>query len=65
MEAAKILLSERPDISSWEIKVDPKHLVSRDGFYEQFALKQDVREGDILMVKVGTYLIVNARSLPG
>jgi len=44
------------DISSWEIKVDPKHLVSRD-VYEQFALKQDVREGDILMVRDGTYLI--------
>jgi type I restriction enzyme M protein len=44
------------DISNWEIKVDPKHLVSRD-IYNKYAVKQDVREGDILMVRDGTYLI--------
>ncbi len=44
------------DISNWEIKSDPKHLLS-DNIYEQLAAKQDVREGDILMVKDGSYLI--------
>ena len=44
------------DLSNWEIKVDPKHTVSRD-IYEKYAVKQDVREGDILMVRDGTYLI--------
>lgn len=44
------------DISNWEIKSDPKHLLS-DTIYEQLASKQDVREGDILMVKDGSYLI--------
>ena len=44
------------DISNWEIKVDPKHMVSND-IYERLAEKQDVQEGDILMVKDGTYLI--------
>ncbi len=44
------------DISNWEIKAEPKHLVSEE-FYEQYSKKQDVREGDILMVRDGTYLI--------
>ena len=44
------------DLSNWEIKVDPKHCVS-DELYEELAPKQDVREGDILMVRDGTYLI--------
>src|SRR5229473_1031036 len=44
------------DISNWEIKVDPKHCVS-DEVYSSYAKKQDVREGDILMVRDGTYLI--------
>lgn len=44
------------DISNWEIKVDPKHCVSED-IYQTLAQKQDVREGDILMVRDGTYLI--------
>jgi type I restriction enzyme M protein len=44
------------DISNWEIKSDPKHGVSRD-IYERLRTKQDVRPGDILMVKDGTYLI--------
>jgi type I restriction enzyme M protein len=44
------------DISNWEIKVDPKHCVSRE-IYEEYAAKQDVREGDLLMVRDGTYLI--------
>ena len=44
------------DISNWEIKIDPKHCVS-DDVYSSYAQKQDVREGDILMVRDGTYLI--------
>lgn len=44
------------DISNWEIKLDPKHGVSEE-FFKKYSSKQDVREGDILMVKDGTYLI--------
>lgn len=44
------------DISNWEIKSDPKHGVSRE-IYESLSTKQDVRDGDLLMVKDGTYLI--------
>ena len=44
------------DISNWEIKSDPKHLLSED-VYNLFSIKQDVQEGDILMVKDGTYLV--------
>lgn len=44
------------DLSNWEIKIDPKHGVSEE-VYQKYAAKQDVREGDILMVRDGTYLI--------
>lgn len=44
------------DISNWEIKADPKHLVNEE-VYNSLAQKQDVQEGDILMVKDGSYLI--------
>lgn len=44
------------DISNWEIKIDPKHTLDRC-LYETMKYKQDVRPGDILMVKDGTYLI--------
>lgn len=44
------------DISNWEVKLDPKHGVS-DEIYQTYAKKQDVQEGDILMVRDGTYLI--------
>lgn len=44
------------DISNWEIKVDPKHLIDNNT-YLKYAAKQNVREGDILMVRDGTYLI--------
>jgi type I restriction enzyme M protein len=44
------------DISNWEIKIDPKHCVNED-VYRGLSAKQDVREGDILMVRDGTYLI--------
>lgn len=44
------------DLSNWEIKADPKHLVA-ETYYEEYGPKQDVRAGDILMVRDGTYLI--------
>jgi len=44
------------DLSNWEIKADPKHGVGEET-YSALRAKQDVREGDILMVKDGTYLI--------
>jgi type I restriction enzyme M protein len=44
------------DLSNWEIKVDPKHGVSRE-IYESLREKQDVQPADILMVRDGTYLI--------
>lgn len=44
------------DLSNWEIKRDPKHCVS-DEVYAALAPRQDVRAGDILMVRDGTYLI--------
>ena len=44
------------DISNWEVKADFKHGVSED-IYGELQPKADVRAGDILMVKDGTYLI--------
>lgn len=44
------------DISNWEIKSDPKHSVNEE-LYLSLKDKQDVRAGDILMVKDGSYLI--------
>lgn len=44
------------DISNWEIKSDPKHGISEE-IYESFREKQDIKQGDILMVKDGSYLI--------
>lgn len=44
------------DISNWEVKTDPKQGVSQD-IYAQYASRQDVRAGDILFVRDGTYLI--------
>jgi type I restriction enzyme M protein len=44
------------DISNWEIKLDPKHGVSEE-IYTRYARKQDIRDGDILMVRDGTYLV--------
>lgn len=44
------------DLSNWEIKLDPKHGVSEE-IFASYSDRQDVREGDILMVRDGTYLI--------
>ena len=44
------------DFSNWEIKADPKQGVSEE-IYSQYANKEDVKEGDILLVRDGTYLV--------
>lgn len=44
------------DIANWELKLDPKHGVSA-ALYNTYKSKQDVRAGDILMVRDGTYLV--------
>lgn len=44
------------DIVNWEIKIDPVKAVSEE-VYEQYRRTQDVREGDILFVNDGTFLI--------
>ena len=44
------------DFSNWEIKHDPKQGISEE-IYEQYAASQNVMEGDILLVRDGTYLI--------
>jgi len=44
------------DLTNWELKLDAKHRVDRT-IYEKIKEKQDIREGDLFMVKDGTYLI--------
>ena len=44
------------DMSNWELKADPKHGVSKE-IYDSLKTKQDVRAGDVLLVRDGTYLI--------
>lgn len=44
------------DLSNWELKTDFKHGVSED-IYQEYVTKVDVKAGDILLVKDGTYLI--------
>ena len=44
------------DLSNWEIKAAFKHGVSQ-AIYEEFESRVDVRAGDILVVRDGTYLI--------
>lgn len=44
------------DITNWEIKTIPKQGVS-ESIYEQYADKEDVQAGDILIVRDGTYLV--------
>lgn len=52
----KIPFIRTSEIANWEIKLDPKHGLS-EHIYNQYATKQDVQEGDIFMVKDGTYLV--------
>ena len=44
------------DLSNWELKADFKHGVSEE-IYNGYKDKIDVKSGDILMVRDGTYLI--------
>ena len=44
------------DLSNWEIKADFKHGISKE-IYEEIKHKVDVKSGDILLVRDGTYLI--------
>src|SRR5438067_12388715 len=44
------------DIVNWEIKAAPKQGISEE-IYHDYATGQDVQEGDILLVRDGTYLI--------
>lgn len=44
------------DISNWEIKALPKQGVSEE-IYAEYSKKQNVKAGDILLVRDGTYLI--------
>lgn len=44
------------DITNWEIKTIPKQGISEE-IYKQYAEKEDVQPGDILLVRDGTYLI--------
>lgn len=44
------------DLSNWEIKADFKHGISKE-IYNELKEKIDVKAGDILLVRDGTYLI--------
>lgn len=44
------------DFSNWEIKADAKQGVSEE-IYQQYAEREDVQVGDILIVRDGTYLV--------
>ena len=46
------------DLGNWELKRDPKQLVSQ-AIYDTYAVKQSVRASDILLVRDGTYLVGN------
>jgi hypothetical protein len=46
------------DILNWEIKSAPKQGISRK-IYDKYAKSQDIKEGDILFVRDGSYLIGN------
>lgn len=44
------------DLGNWELKDDPKQRVGED-IFDEYNSKQDVRHGDVLMVRDGTYLV--------
>lgn len=44
------------DIVNWEIKVDPIKCIPEE-VYEKYKNRQDIKEGDILLVTDGTFLI--------
>lgn len=47
------------DLANWEIRADPVKCVP-EAIYEAYRKKQDIREGDILFVSDGTFLIGRA-----
>ena len=47
------------DLANWELKASPKHGVPRS-VYEEYADRQDVQAGDLILVHEGTYLIGSA-----
>lgn len=47
------------DIPNWEIKVASKQGVSED-VYREYSARQDVKPGDLLLVRDGTYLVGNS-----
>jgi hypothetical protein len=56
------------DLVDWEIKLDVRHGVSQQ-IFDEFALNGSVKDGDVLLVRDGTYLvgtsaIVDAESTP-
>lgn len=55
-DTGKIPFIRTSDISNWELKSDPKQNLSED-IYEQYRTKQDIRAGDIFVVRDGTYLV--------
>lgn len=44
------------DFGNWELKRDPKQRIAYD-LFAQYASKQSAQEGDILLVRDGTYLV--------
>ncbi|SFT19211.1 hypothetical protein [Paenibacillus sp. BC26] len=44
------------DFSNWEIKHNPKQGISEE-IYEEYAIREDVNENDVLLVRDGTYLV--------
>ncbi len=44
------------DFANWEINHNPKQGVSEE-IYQQYAMGQDVKENDVLLVRDGTYLV--------
>ena len=52
----KIPFLRTSDFSNWEIKHDPKQGISEE-IYDEYAAKQDLKEGDVLLVRDGTYLV--------
>lgn len=44
------------DFANWEIKHNPKQGIS-ENIYKRYAVSQDIKENDILLVRDGTYLV--------
>lgn len=55
-DTGKVPFIRTSDISNWELKSDPKQLVSEE-LFEASQVKLDVQAGDIFVVRDGTYLV--------